>query len=245
MTERRPLLLVVDDEESMRWFLEKTLRREGYDVLSARDGPEAVALAQAHPVDLVLADVRMPGMDGVALLRALRATHAHVPVLLMTAYGAVEDALSAMKLGANDYLTKPFRVDAIRATVAKALAEGVTRAPTLRSVATDSAASAHGATPVATPVPSELRAATASGIVAFLRGRASERRLPLSADLAAGDLGLRDVVHLAEMVYADEILRLTEGNVSRAADIAGITRPNMHRKILDLGLSADAYRRGQ
>ena len=109
MTERRPLLLVVDDEESMRWFLEKTLRREGYDVISARDGPEAIVLAQNHPVDLVLADVRMPGMDGVALLRALRPTHPGVPVLLMTAYGTVETAVDAMKEGAYDFVTKPLK----------------------------------------------------------------------------------------------------------------------------------------
>lgn len=239
MTERRPLLLVVDDEESMRWFLEKTLRREGYDVLAARDGPEAIALAQSHTVDLVLADVRMPGMDGVALLRALRPTHPNVPVLLMTAYGTVEDALSAMKQGATDYVMKPFRVDAIRATVAKALAGGEPQAPTVRRLAAQDEAAAASPAPAAAPV---VHAPPGAGLVAFLRARATERALPLPPELASGDLPLRDMTRLAETVYVDEILRLTDGNVSRAADIAGITRPNLHRKIADLGLDADQYR---
>ena len=245
MTERRPLLLVVDDEESMRWFLEKTLRREGYDVVSARDGPEAIALAQSQPIDLVLADVRMPGMDGVALLRALRPTHPNVPVLLMTAYGTVEDALAAMKQGATDYVMKPFRVDAIRATVAKALAGGEPEAPTLRRMAAtdDAQPSASPAASAAAP-PAAVHAPPTAGLVAFLRARAAERGLPVPADVASGDLGLRGMTHLAESVYVDELLRLTEGNVSRAADIAGITRPNLHRKIADLGLSADQYRSG-
>jgi DNA-binding NtrC family response regulator len=235
-----PTVLVVDDEESMRWFLERTLRREGYEVVAARDGPEALAAAQRTTVDLVLADVRMPGMDGVALLRALRAIHPSVPVVLMTAYGTVEDALAAMKQGATDYVMKPFRVEAITATVAKALRGGEPTAPTVRSVASDEAA--VGAAAAATAVPSAARPTPGSGLVAFLRARAAERGLPLGPEVAAGDLGLREMTHLAETVYVDELLRLTEGNVSRAAEIAGITRPNLHRKIADLGLSADAYR---
>ena len=94
MSQDKPVILVVDDEESMRYFLDKALRREGYDVVAARDGPEAIEAAQRRAPDLVLADVRMPGMDGVALLRALRALHPRVPFVLMTAYGTVDDALS-------------------------------------------------------------------------------------------------------------------------------------------------------
>lgn len=248
MTAMKPTLLVVDDEESMRYFLEKTLRREGYEVVSAKDGPEALDLAQRRAVDLVLADVRMPGMDGVALLRSLRAIHPHVPVVLMTAYGTVEDALGAMKQGATDYVLKPFRIEQVRETVAKALGGGV-RAPTVRDVVPDEPAAAA-------PPPASASSASASaaarhnveepvpgGLAAYLRGDAQARGLPLDASLATGDLGLREVTRLCEMVYVDELMRRTEGNVSRAAEIAGITRPNMHRKVVDLGLSADAYRR--
>jgi DNA-binding NtrC family response regulator len=76
-------------------------------------------------------------------------------------------------------------------------------------------------------------------VVAWLRERAGDRGLPPGSP---GE-GLREVVHLAELTYVDELLRMTEGNVSRAAEMAGITRPNMHRKILDLGLDANSYRR--
>lgn len=234
------VILVVDDEESMRYFLEKTLRREGYRVLVAADGPEAIGLAQSEPPDLALLDVRMPGMDGVALMRALRATLPHLPVILMTGYGSVQSALHAMKQGATDYLTKPFRVEAIRGKVAKVLSEAPVPPPTVRATAgladlPDAPAEPVGATTGPQEVPER-------GLVAFLRERAAARELPAGELLAGGDLGLRDVTRLAEMVWVDEVLCLTGGNVSRAAEVAGITRPNMHRKVTDLGLSADAYR---
>jgi DNA-binding NtrC family response regulator len=232
------LVLVVDDEESMRHFLQKTLRRDGYDVVVARDGPEALALAQQRPPDLALVDVRMPGMDGVAVMRTLRATLPRLPVVLMTAFGNVQHALTAMKQGATDYVTKPFRVDAVRATVAKALAgaEGASRPRTVRD-----AESAPAAVPlsVAAPAAATPGETPSRGVMAWLRERAEERGLATSPPLD----GLREVVRLAELTYVDELLRLTEGNVSRAAEMAGITRPNLHRKILDLGLDANAYRR--
>lgn len=240
----RPVVLVVDDEESMRYFLEKTLRREGYEVVPAKDGPEAIAAAERQPVDLVLADVRMPGMDGVALLRALRTIHPRVPVVLMTAYGTVEDALAAMKQGATDYVLKPFRVEQIRDTVAKALGGG-TRAPTVRDVVPDELVRTPPPPSSTLPrAPSARVEETPPGtLAAYLRSEAQTRGLPLPPELATGDLGLREVVRLCETVYVDELLRRTEGNVSRAAEVAGITRPNMHRKVVDLGLSADSYRR--
>jgi two-component system, response regulator FlrC len=244
MNAARPVVLVVDDEESMRYFLEKTLRREGYEVVAAKDGPEAIAAAEREPVDLVLADVRMPGMDGVALLRALRTIHPRVPVVLMTAYGTVEDALAAMKQGATDYVLKPFRVEQIRETVAKALGGGA-RAPTVRDVVPDELVRKPPAPSSSPRAPTAGRAedVTPGTLAAYLRSQAQERALPLPAELATGDLGLREVVRLCETVYVDELLRRTEGNVSRAAEVAGITRPNMHRKVVDLGLSADSYRR--
>jgi DNA-binding NtrC family response regulator len=232
------LVLVVDDEESMRHYLVKTLRREGYDVLAAHDGPEALALAQERPPDLALVDVRMPGMDGVAVMRTLRANLPRLPVVLMTGHGSVQHALAAMKQGATDYVTKPLRVDAVVATVAKALASssGTERPRTVRD------ASPAPPSHVAPPPRSEPTAAAETperGVAAWLRERAGDRGLPAGAP---GE-GLREVVHLAELTYVDELLRMTDGNISRAAEIAGITRPNMHRKILDLGLDANSYRR--
>lgn len=248
MSGTRPIVLVVDDEESMRYFLDKALRREGYEVVTAKDGPEAIEAAQRRAVDLVLADVRMPGMDGVALLRALRALQPRVPVVLMTAYGTVDDALAAMKQGATDYVLKPLRVETVRETVARALG-GASRAPTVRDAVPDEILTAPPAPSTAAraggAAPSAARggAAEAGSLAASLRTLAGHAGLALTPDLASGDLGLREVTRLCEMLYVDELLRRTEGNVSRAAEIAGITRPNMHRKVVDLGLAADAYRR--
>lgn len=243
MSQDKPVILVVDDEESMRYFLEKALRREGYEVVTARDGPEAIESAQRRAPDLVLADVRMPGMDGVALLRALRALHPRVPFVLMTAYGTVDDALSAMKQGATDYVLKPLRVEQVRDTVAKALSGGG-RAPTVRDAVPDEFVAAPSIPSVSapSPAPGETSGGAPGNLVAFLRVEAQSRGLPLPPELASGDLGLREFTRLCETVYVDELLRRTEGNVSRAAEVAGITRPNMHRKVVDLGLSADSYR---
>jgi DNA-binding NtrC family response regulator len=233
------VILVVDDEESMRHYLAKTLAREGYEVVAARDGPEALAAAQRRAPDLALLDVRMPGMDGVALMRSLRASFPDLPVVLMTGYGSVQHALTAMKQGATDYVTKPLRVDAVKAAVAKALAA---RAEDRPRTVREADATAHepvqraGAVPEETPANAEL---PERGVMAWLRERAEARGLPASS----GADGLRELVRLAEVVYVDELLRMTDGNVSRAAEMAGITRPNMHRKILDLGLDANAHRR--
>jgi DNA-binding NtrC family response regulator len=241
MSEYRATVMVVDDEESMRHFLAKTLRREGYEVVSAADGPDALAAAQVQAVDLALVDIRMPGMDGVALMRTLRASHPRLPVILMTAYGSVQNALHAMKYGAADYVTKPFRVDAIRAKVAKYLTEAprAQAPPTIRSL--DQDATPPDEVPLPEP-PSGSAEAPPRGIVAFLRERCAERSLPAPSS-AAGRAGLRELIRLSEMVYVDELLETTGGNVSRAAEIAGITRPNLHRKAVDLGLDADAYRK--
>lgn len=242
MTQSDKLILVVDDEESMRHFLGKALRREGYEVLCAADGPEALAMAHERPPDLALVDVRMPGMDGVAVMRTLHATLPRLPVVLMTGYGSVQHALAAMKQGAADYVSKPLRVDAVLATVAKALTGSgdADRPRTVREavpapVDHAQASRADAARPSAASASSAL---PERPVIALLRERAEARGLPASS----GEDGLREVVRLAEVAYVDELLRMTEGNISRAAEMAGITRPNLHRKILDLGLDANAYR---
>jgi len=232
------LILVVDDEESMRHYLVKTLRREGYDVVAAEDGPAALALAQERPPDLALVDVRMPGMDGVAVMRTLRANLPRLPVVLMTGHGSVQHALAAMKQGATDYVTKPLRLDAVVATVAKALA-GASSPDRPRTVRDASPAEPAPVAPPPRSEPSTASETPERGVAAWLRERAGDRGLPAGAP---GE-GLREVVHLAELTYVDELLRMTDGNISRAAEMAGITRPNMHRKILDLGLDANSYRR--
>lgn len=114
-------ILVVDDEKNIRLMLDQALSTSGYTVTTAIDGEHALQKVQESTPDMVLLDMKMPGMDGIEVLRRLRQTHEAVPVVMITAHGTVETAVEAMKLGAVDYLRKPFAPDEIRAIVAKVL----------------------------------------------------------------------------------------------------------------------------
>ncbi len=116
-----PTVLIIDDDDSLRRVLEYNLREDGYQVVTAANGAAAIAQFHAGAVDLVLTDVRMPEMDGLELLTRLKAMASDLPVIVLTAHGSIDSAVEAMKLGAADYLTKPFNRDQLKATVRKAL----------------------------------------------------------------------------------------------------------------------------
>ncbi len=117
-------VLIVDDEVKMQRLLEIMLKKQGHEVLRAGNGREALALAEHETFDLVITDLKMPEMDGMDLLRELRALHEETPVIIMTAYGTVESAVTAMKYGAADYLIRPFEMETVELAVARALALG-------------------------------------------------------------------------------------------------------------------------
>lgn len=117
-------VLVVDDEAKMQRVLEIMLKRMGHEVLRAHHGRAALETLKDQAVDLVISDLRMPEMTGTELLQSLRAQGNEVPVIIMTAYGTVESAVEAMKLGACDYIVRPFDIDALELTVERILAEG-------------------------------------------------------------------------------------------------------------------------
>ena len=114
-------ILVVDDELSMREFLKILLEKEGYHVTTAAEGRTAFELAEQHPFDLVISDIRMPGMTGLELLARLKQLKADIGVIMITAFASPDDAVAAMKNGAFDYITKPFNVDEIKSIVRAAL----------------------------------------------------------------------------------------------------------------------------
>ncbi len=114
-------IVVVDDEKDMRAFLEILLRRNGYSVMSFPLAQRALDYCRSNPFDLVITDIRMPGMDGVGLLKELKAIDEDAPVIMITAYASVDTAIDAMKAGAYDYLTKPFNIEEIKLNIAKAL----------------------------------------------------------------------------------------------------------------------------
>jgi DNA-binding NtrC family response regulator len=117
----RPRILVVDDEPSIRTVLKAHLAREGHDVSTATDGAEAVSALTATPYDLVISDLKMPGMSGLELLAWCTREQPGLPVVLITAHGTVDTAVEALKLGAQDFITKPFDLDELKQAVEKAL----------------------------------------------------------------------------------------------------------------------------
>ena len=110
-------VLVVDDEPSMRDMLRIVLRRDGYDVAVARNGAEAIEILQRDPIDLLLSDIRMPDVSGVDVLRAAKDVNRDVVAIMMTAFASTDTAVEALRLGANDYFTKPFSMDELRLKV--------------------------------------------------------------------------------------------------------------------------------
>jgi len=118
---RNASILVIDDEEIMREILEALLTREGYRVRLAASGAEGIELARSVPFDTAIVDVMMPGLDGIATLEELRKVDDDLPVLMITAFASVETAISAMKRGAFDYITKPFKNDEVLVVVRNAV----------------------------------------------------------------------------------------------------------------------------
>src|SRR5436190_14021435 len=114
-------VLVVDDEESIREFLEIMLRKEGYEVTCAEDGQKALDLIKKKSIDLVISDLQMPNMTGIELLRSVRDQYPELLFMMITAFGTTDTAVEAMKLGAYDYITKPFKIDEVRLNIANAL----------------------------------------------------------------------------------------------------------------------------
>jgi DNA-binding NtrC family response regulator len=120
-------VLVVDDEKLIRWSVAERLQRSGYEVLSAESGEQALELLAGSPPDLMLLDVRLPGMDGVETLQRSLSLHPELAVLMMSAHSTVDIAVDAMKHGAVDFLVKPFPFQALDAAVERAISTARTR----------------------------------------------------------------------------------------------------------------------
>jgi two-component system response regulator PilR (NtrC family) len=125
-------ILVVDDEQSMRELLAIMLRKEGFEVVAAESRAVAAAVLAQRPVDLVITDVRLPDGDGIEILRHVKAASPDTVVIVMTAFGTTESAVAALKLGAHDYILKPFDVDELRIVVRNALERQDLREENLR-----------------------------------------------------------------------------------------------------------------
>ncbi len=114
-------ILVVDDEENLRRVTQLKLQQAGYEAMTASDGAQALEVLSKHPQDLVLTDLKMPGMSGIELLQKIKEEYLEVVVIVVTAYGTIESAVEAMRLGAYDYIIKPVNADALKLIVSRAL----------------------------------------------------------------------------------------------------------------------------
>jgi excisionase family DNA binding protein len=119
----RPRILVVDDEASIRDLLSKTLALADYDIDTSPDGRSALERLRLYPYDLLIVDLKMPGMDGLAVVREAKRLKADLPVIVITGYSTESSAIEALNLGVTSYLTKPFKVSQVLASAAKAMGE--------------------------------------------------------------------------------------------------------------------------
>ncbi|WP_201774926.1 sigma-54-dependent transcriptional regulator [Clostridium aceticum] len=114
-------ILVVDDEKNMRWAIKKALEKEAYKIYEAGNGLEAIEKFQEEMPDLILMDLKMPKMEGMEALKKIKEISEKTPVIMITAHGTMESAVEAMKIGALDYISKPFDIEELKVTIAKAL----------------------------------------------------------------------------------------------------------------------------
>ncbi|HWO74472.1 MAG TPA: response regulator transcription factor [Bacillus sp. (in: firmicutes)] len=119
MTQQK--ILIVEDEEKIARVLELELNFEGYQTVKAMDGLEGLRLYREQSWDLILLDVMIPGISGIELLRRIRSSDSETPVILLTAKDSIEDKVSGLDLGANDYITKPFQIEEVLARIRAAL----------------------------------------------------------------------------------------------------------------------------
>jgi DNA-binding NtrC family response regulator len=206
----RPRVLVVEDRPSVLKLM-TTILETGYDVITASGGAAALSVIGSTPLDVVLTDIRMPGVSGFDVLRAVQDRSPRTSVVMMTAYANVADAVAAIRLGAYDYVAKPLDASEIALVVARA----VEHAREADGPSTESLA--------------ERFTARSGG----------------SADVAVGfHRAVEDARRRASHDYLVQLMRLFQGNVTRAAARAGMTRESLHRVLRQYGVRSDAHKEG-
>jgi two-component system, NtrC family, response regulator HydG len=201
-------ILVVDDKESVLGLLATILG--SYQLTTASDGVKALALIRAEQFDAVVTDISMPGADGFEVLKTVKEVSPETPVVMITAYAAVPDAVSAMKLGAYDYIAKPFDPDDVALVVARAIEHrrrSLSEATARKAVTQDSDAAGE-----------ELVSQPFREAVESARDRVSRE-------------------------YLVALLRKLEGNVTRAAERAGMERVSLHRLLKRYGVRSEDFKK--
>ena len=145
-----PAILIVEDEAKMRRLLELNLGEDGFTTFSAGDAETGLKLLRENPIDLVVTDLKLPGMNGLEFLQTIKRQNAALPVVVMTAFGSVETAVDAMKAGASDYVLKPFSLTEMRMVIHKEL--------DVRNLREENRSSARGAGQALLRIPTWSRA---------------------------------------------------------------------------------------
>jgi DNA-binding NtrC family response regulator len=123
MATRKSTILVVDDEDALRTVLSSELMNEGYDVKTAGDGDEAITEIQKAPFDLVLLDIKMPRMNGFEVLKFIKESHPKTKVVMLTGFADLKNAIESKKLGADDFVSKPYDLVDLLTTIERVLSE--------------------------------------------------------------------------------------------------------------------------
>ena len=164
-------ILVVDDDAHMRELVAKVLAREGYAVRPLSRGPEVLQASEAAPADLVISDMRMPEMDGLTLLQAVKRTSPETSVLLMAAFGSINTAVQALKAGAHDYVTKPFKNDERIVVVRRAVEARQVRALRAEVRTTDKFSNILGKSPPMRALLTLIKKVAGSRSTVLIQGR--------------------------------------------------------------------------
>ncbi len=166
-----PTLLLIEDDPGTASALRKVLQAEGYTVLASERGDEGLTMARNSPCDLVITDFKLPGLSGLELMRELHEARPRLPVIMMTAHGTTETAIEAMKLGACEYLVKPFEADELLDLVARAVASSRLMSETVEIGASDtSAAALVGQSRVMQGIYKEIGRVAATPVTVLIRG---------------------------------------------------------------------------
>lgn len=248
-------ILVVDDEGAIRYSISKTLQRVGYQVQTASSGEEALDMMQQQEYDVVLTDIRMPGLSGVELLAKIKERAPDAVVILLTGYANLESAIESLRLGAHDYLTKPSSSQSIRDSVS----QGVERARNLKSrrlllrtiqenvealageAANEAAGTAHAAdsSPASTPVVTPVTTMTIGPLTIFPgRYQISVGDQPIDLTPTEFDLLLYLAAHRGRVVPCSELVREVRGYTLEEHEAREVIRPhvsNLRRKLKSSG----------
>lgn len=247
-------ILVVDDEGAIRYSISKTLQRVGYQVQTAASGEEALEMIRQQPFDVVLTDIRMPGLTGVELLAEIKKEAPDAVVILLTGYASLETAIESLRLGAHDYLVKPSSSQDIRQSVAQGLersrnmrqrrallksirenVEQLTGVPDDGNAITSSPSSSSAGTPVVTPVTTMT-----IGPLTIYPGRyqISVGDQPIDLTPTEFDLLLYLAAHRGRVVPCSELVREVRGYTLEEHEAREVIRPhvsNLRRKLKSSG----------